>query len=75
MDFSALFDTPENFNAKMKLTFISCGTEDPRHEYTSVQVKEIADMGFNVEYHAYPGGHEWEPWRMSLRDFLPRLFK
>ncbi|NMA64809.1 MAG: hypothetical protein GX957_01020 [Clostridiaceae bacterium] len=74
-DFSDLFKTPEHYNSLMKLTFISCGTEDPRHSYTSKQCQELADLGYNVEYHAYPGNHEWEPWRMSLRDFMPKLFK
>ena len=75
MDFSELFRTPEEYNAKMLLTFVSCGTEDPRHGYTERQCRELWEKGYAVEYHAYPGDHEWEPWRMSLRDFLPRLFR
>ena len=75
VDYSELFSDPERYNERMKLTFISCGTEDPRHEYTSRQVAEVAAKGFHVEYHPYPGDHEWQPWRASLLDFMPRLFQ
>lgn len=75
MDFSDLFRSPEEYNRRMRLTFISCGTEDPRHAYTQKQCLELSEKGYAVEYHAYPGNHEWEPWRMSLRDFMPRLFQ
>ena len=74
-DYSELFATPEHYNSIMKLTFISCGTDDPRHAYTSVQVKELADQGYNVSYNPYPGYHEWDVWRFSARDFMKRLFK
>jgi enterochelin esterase-like enzyme len=74
-DFSELFATPEHYNEIMKLTFVSCGTDDPRHGYTSVQVKELADRGYNVSYHTYPGHHEWNVWRYSARDFMKLLFR
>ena len=74
-DYSELFATPEHYNSIMKLTFVSCGTEDPRHKFTSIQVKELADERYHVEYHAYPGNHEWDVWRFSARDFMKLLFK
>ena len=74
-DYSELFATPEHYNSLMKLTFITCGTEDPRDAYTSVQVKELADQGYNVEYHTYPGDHEWNAWRPAARDFMMKLFR
>ena len=73
--YSALFSSPEEYNAKMGVTFITCGTEDPRHAYTSVQVKELADQGFNVEYGCCPGYHEWDVWRWSAKEFMQRLFR
>jgi len=74
-DYSELFKTPEHYNSLMKLTFISCGLDDPRHAYTSVQCKELMDKGYNVEYHVYPGDHEWNPWRQSARDLMKELFR
>jgi len=74
-DYSELFATPEHYNAIMDVTFVSCGTDDPRHAFTGVQVKELADQGFNVTYHPYPGFHEWDVWRFSARDFMKTLFR
>ena len=73
--FAALFSTPEEYNAKMDITFITCGTDDPRHKYTEPQVAELKDAGYNVSYTSYPGYHEWDVWRYSARDFMKVLFK
>lgn len=73
--YAKLFSTPEHFNATMDVTFISCGTDDPRHEYTGPQVAELASKGYNIEYSCYPGYHEWDVWRFSARDFMMRLFR
>ncbi|MGN0745790.1 MAG: alpha/beta hydrolase [Aristaeellaceae bacterium] len=74
-DDSALFASPEHYRSLMQVTFVSCGRDDPRHAYTSEQVAALQAQGFDVSYHAYPGGHEWQVWRRSLRDFLPLLFR
>lgn len=73
--YQKLFSSPESYNKTMDLTFITCGTDDPRHQYTEPQVKELRDMGFNVEYSCYPGHHEWDVWRYSARDYMIRLFR
>lgn len=70
-----LFKTPEHFNETMDVTFIACGTDDPRHKYTEPQVNELREKGYNIEYACYPGYHEWDVWRYSARDFMMRLFK
>lgn len=74
-DYSELFKTPEHHNSVMKVTFVGCGTEDMRHEYTSKHVAELSEQSYNVEYCCYPGGHEWNVWRLCARDFAARLFK
>lgn len=73
--YSDLFSSPEEYNAKMGVTFITCGTQDPRHEYTSKQVEELSSQGFNVEYGCCPGYHEWDVWRWSAKEFMQRLFR
>ncbi len=74
-DFSELFASPEHFNSVMEVTFITCGTDDPRFGYTSKQTKAYTDRGYNVEFVSYPGYHEWDVWRLSAMDFMKRLFK
>lgn len=73
-DYTDLFGEPEKYNEEMKLTFITCGEQDFRIEYTGPQVKELADKGFRIEYKTYPGYHEWDVWRKSAADMLRRLF-
>ena len=75
VDYSELFASPEHFNKLMDITFISCGEQDPRHAYTSVQVKEFIDNGYDISYNPYPGDHEWDVWRFSARDFMKQLFR
>lgn len=73
--YDELFQSPEHYNSLMKCTFITCGTDDPRHKYTEPQVKEFIEKGYNFEYACYPGYHEWDVWRFSARDYMMRLFK
>jgi len=70
-----LFKTPEHYNDIMDVTFVTCGTSDPRHKFTEPQVNEFREKGYNIEYACYPGYHEWDVWRYSARDFMKRLFK
>lgn len=74
-DYSELFSSAERYNSVMKHTFVTCGSDDPRHEFTSAQVKEFADRGYNIEYRSYPGHHEWDVWRFSMHHFIQKLFK
>lgn len=74
-DYSPLFSTPENYNAIMRLTFIACGQQDPRYAYTPLQVKELSDKGFNVQFFGTPGYHEWDVWRRCLREMAMQLFQ
>jgi len=74
-DYTELFKTPEFYNSVMDITFVACGTEDMRHPYTKTQAEELTEKGYNVEYHAYPGDHEWNVWRLAARDFIMKLFK
>ncbi len=73
-DYSDLFSTPEHYAERLHVTLISCGQDDPRHQYTQPQVQELQQKGFPIEYRSYPGQHEWHVWRKSLRDFLTLIF-
>lgn len=73
-DYSPLFTTPENYNAIMHTTFIACGEQDPRYEYTPGQVKALQDRGFRIQFYGTPGYHEWDVWRRCLREMVKVLF-
>jgi len=68
-----LTDTPA-FNKSLRLFYISVGEQDPRLEATGKFVNTLRQHKMNVEFQSFPGIHEWQVWRMSLYDFLPRLF-
>ena len=73
--YDELFATPEHYNSTMKLTFVTCGTDDPRIGYTEPQVRELVEKGYDIRFATYPGYHEWDVWRYSARDFMMRLFR
>jgi enterochelin esterase-like enzyme len=63
-----------SFSNDLKLFYISVGEEDPRLNATSKFVNTLKQHKMDVEFQTFPGIHEWQVWRMSLQDFLPRLF-
>jgi enterochelin esterase-like enzyme len=63
-----------SFSNDLKLFYISVGEEDPRLNVTSKFVNTLKQHKMDVEFQTFPGIHEWQVWRMSLQDFLPRLF-
>ena len=69
-----LTDT-KKFNSQRKVVYISCGEQDPRITYNKAVVKTMQDAGVNVVFNSFPGDHEWQPWRKSIRDFAQKLFK
>jgi len=68
-----LTNTP-SFNKSLKLFYISVGEQDPRLDATNKFVNSLRQHKMNVEFQTFPGIHEWQVWRLSLYDFLPRLF-
>jgi enterochelin esterase family protein len=64
-----------DFNQSLKLFYITCGEQDPRYEFTQKAINTFNENKLNVIFKGFPGSHEWKVWRLSLADFLPRLFK
>lgn len=67
---------PSEFNRKVKVLFMSCGSlENPdalkRHQ------EQLAAAGITNSYvYVSPGtAHEWQTWRRSLYTFAPLLFR
>ncbi|MBS1877498.1 MAG: esterase family protein [Acidobacteria bacterium] len=69
-----VFKDPAALNRKLKLLYLSCGTDDPRYNGQLDLVDVFKQHGVNVIYRDAAGGHEWKVWRHLLADFLPRLF-
>ena len=65
----------QGFNKSLDAFFITCGEQDPRISHTRNIVKKMQDAGIQVRFAAYPGDHEWQPWRKSLHQFAQYLFK
>jgi enterochelin esterase-like enzyme len=65
-----------NSKANLKLLYMSIGTADPLNSAFDVALSVVREHGLNPVV-VRPQGyiHEWPVWRISLIDFLPRLFR
>jgi enterochelin esterase family protein len=70
-----ILSDPAATNKKLRLLFLSCGTEDPRVDSMSQVTKDLRERNVNVTFKTYPGAHEWKVWRHSLADMAPLLFR
>jgi enterochelin esterase family protein len=68
-------DDPKVINAKLKLLYLSCGTNDPRYPGQLDLADVLKEHGIHYVWFPTPGVHEWKVWRHALADFAPRLFK
>ena len=66
------------FNQKVKLMYLSIGTDEPTNMYQTVNNfhKELEKAGIKHVYYESPGtSHEWLTWRRSLNQFAGLIFK
>jgi enterochelin esterase family protein len=72
--FNGAFKDADAFNKKIKLLFISTGTEE---NSPKAAVDKLKAHGINnIVFHESQGtAHEWLTWRRALNQFAPRLFK
>ncbi len=66
---------PAATNRKLKLLYMSCGTEDPRMPFQKKALEEFQNHNIRVTFASFPGAHEWKVWRHSLADLAPKLFR
>ena len=69
---------PERMNRDVRLLYFSAGTEEASfHESAAAVTNWLKEAGSsNVEFFESEGtSHEWQTWRRSLHDFVPRLFR
>jgi enterochelin esterase-like enzyme len=69
------FRDPAATNKKLRLFFLSCGTEDPRMASLTQLQEELRRRKIDFVFKSYPGEHEWKVWRHSLADLSQILFK
>lgn len=81
-DFSKMYNgvwsDANAFNQKVKLLYLSIGTDEPANMYKTVNSfhKELENAGIKHVYYESPGtSHEWLSWRRSLNQFASLLFK
>jgi enterochelin esterase family protein len=65
------------FNKKVKLLWLSAGTAEERFHASTLAVHQsLKQAGIRNVFFSSPGtDHEWQTWRRSLHDFVPRLFR
>jgi enterochelin esterase-like enzyme len=62
-------------NGRLRLLWISCGTEDGLYEPNQKLIGWLKDKGVNAKAVSTPGMHAWMVWRENLSNFLPLLFE
>lgn len=76
--YNGVWENTEAFNKKVKLVYLSIGTDEPERMYKTVNDfhKELEKIGVNHVYYESPKtSHEWLTWRRSLNQFAGMLFK
>ena len=68
-------DHPDEVNKKLKLLFLSCGTEDPRYAGQLDLAELLKRHKIGYVWYPTPGVHEWKVWRHALNAFAQQLFR
>ncbi len=68
-------DHPDDANRKLKLLFLSCGTQDPRYPGQLDLADTLKQHGIKFVWYPTPGVHEWKVWRHALAEFAQKVFQ
>jgi len=68
-------DHPDEVNRRLKLLFLSCGTEDPRYPGQLDLMDVLKQHHIRYVWYPTPGVHEWKVWRHALHEFAQKLFQ
>jgi enterochelin esterase family protein len=68
-------DHPQEINHKLKMLFLSCGTEDPRLPGQLDLMDTLKQHGIRYVWYPTPGAHEWKVWRHAFSEFAQRVFQ
>lgn len=67
--------SPAEIDAKLRLLWIGCGTEDFVFPRCKDLHESLEEKGIKHVFLSHPGTHEWQAWRYHLSIFAPRLFR
>ena len=70
-----MWNRTKEYNDRVKLLWISCGTDDPRIQGHRNFSRELKKHAILHTYNETEGGHEWTVWRSELMYFYQKLFK
>lgn len=70
-----LASDPAAANARLKLLWIACGTEDSAMAGARGTHEALQKAGIRHTFVESEGAHHWRVWRRYLRDLSPLLFK
>jgi enterochelin esterase-like enzyme len=76
--YGGVLSDPARMNRDVRLLYFSAGTgETSFHQSAAAITESLKQAGFtNIEFFESQGtSHEWQTWRRSLHDFVPRLFQ
>lgn len=76
--YDGAFADVERLNQQLRLLYFSAGTDEARfHESATAVSGALQGAGVaNVVFFESAGtAHEWQTWRRSLHDFVPRIFQ
>lgn len=62
-------------NAGYRLYFVGCGESDFAYDNTKRLLKGLDDLGMTYTNFDKVGGHNWDTWRVCLKELAPLLFK
>jgi enterochelin esterase family protein len=68
-------DSSDEVNRKLRLLFLSCGTEDPRYPGQLDLADNLKAHGIHYVWYPTPGVHEWKVWRHALAEFAQKVFR
>jgi enterochelin esterase-like enzyme len=76
--YNGVWSDGDAFNKKVKLLYMSIGTNEPERMYQTVNGlhKELEKIGIQHLYYESPGSsHDWLTWRRSIHQFASLIFK
>jgi enterochelin esterase family protein len=77
-DYNGVFADPTVFAKKVHLLWLGVGTVEPERMRAGLLRLHTSLSEANIQHVFYesPGtDHEWQTWRLDLKDFAPRLFQ
>ncbi|MBL8237822.1 MAG: esterase [Bryobacterales bacterium] len=72
--FGGVFADAASANKQLKLLWIGCGTEDFLYPANEAMHKALDAGGVRHVWFPSPGLHDWQVWRLHLREFATKLF-